>query len=146
MEDERKLIFLLSFCWFILWTLGRPQSPLAAGLHQGRREELSGGGLIRSLGGWKAIKAGDLNGSFIKSDERILGDGDFVEEVLSASAEKFERHYEKRRCGLDLDAVAKRAATVCTVEVDDVFTEPKQISIIANSKGSWEIREFLLSL
>ena len=85
---------------------GQYEAFMAAGLHQGRREELSGGGLIRSLGGWKAIKAGDLKGTFIKSDERILGDNDFVEEILSGAEEKYERKYAIRRQGYDLDKVA----------------------------------------
>jgi len=87
---------------------GQYEAFMAAGLHQGRREELSGGGLIRSLGGWKAIKAGDLKGTFIKSDERILGDNDFVEEILSGAEEKYERKYAIRRQGYDLDKVARR--------------------------------------
>ncbi len=87
---------------------GQYEAFMAAGLHQGRREELSGGGLIRSLGWWKAIKAGDLKGTFIKSDERILGDNDFVEEILSGAEEKYERKYAIRRQGYDLDKVARR--------------------------------------
>ena len=39
-----------------------------------------GGGLVRSLGGWKAIKVLRGVGERIKGDERILGDGDFVAE------------------------------------------------------------------
>ncbi len=45
-----------------------------AGVSQGRKPELTGGGLIRSLGGWKELKKHGLNGQDrIKSDERILG-------------------------------------------------------------------------
>jgi len=51
------------------------------GIMQGRRPELVGGGLVRSLGGWKAVKALRGMGEKIKGDERILGDGDFVESV-----------------------------------------------------------------
>jgi hypothetical protein len=54
---------------------------VAGGFNQGRREELLGGGLIRSAGGLAAI----LSRSPVErelSDERILGNGDFVESVL----------------------------------------------------------------
>ena len=37
------------------------------------RPELVGGGLVRSLGGWTAVKALRGKGDRIKSDERILG-------------------------------------------------------------------------
>jgi hypothetical protein len=39
---------------------------------------LTGGGLIRSLGGWAATKKLRLKGQDrLKGDERILGDSDF---------------------------------------------------------------------
>ena len=41
-------------------------------------------------GGWSAVKAKCRAKIFEKSDERILGDGDFVEKVLSGSREQME--------------------------------------------------------
>ncbi len=35
----------------------------------------------------------------IKSDERILGESDFVDDILSQTSEKFERHYELKLLG-----------------------------------------------
>jgi REP element-mobilizing transposase RayT len=52
------------------------------GIDQGRRPELVGGGLIRSQGGWSAVKALRRAGNRELSDDRILGSGDFVEQVL----------------------------------------------------------------
>lgn len=54
---------------------------MAAGYDQGRREELRGGGLIRSLGGVAALLA-QRQEDRQASDERILGSGGFVEAVL----------------------------------------------------------------
>jgi hypothetical protein len=49
------------------------------GVDQGRRPELVGGGIIRSLGGWAEARRVRLKGQDrMKGDERILGDGDFV--------------------------------------------------------------------
>jgi hypothetical protein len=54
------------------------------GIDQGRRAELTGGGLVRSLGGWTMIKKLRLKSQDrIKGDERILGDGEFVTALLS---------------------------------------------------------------
>jgi hypothetical protein len=47
----------------------------------GRRPELTGGGLIRSVGGWDALKMLGKGKGHLKGDERILGDSDFVEAV-----------------------------------------------------------------
>jgi len=57
------------------------QSFIEAGFAQGTREELRGGGLIRSMGGLAKLLLRD--GEHHESaDERILGGGDFVETVL----------------------------------------------------------------
>lgn len=53
------------------------------GISLGRRPEMVGGGLIRSLGGWSSVLALRKRGGVQASDQRILGDGDFVEGVLS---------------------------------------------------------------
>jgi putative transposase len=99
---------------------------VAGGINQGRRDDLTGGGLIRSLGGWMEIKEARLKGVRIKSDERILGGSDFVETILSVTAEKFERHYEIKRRGYNLDKISERAAMVCNVEIKDIFSKGKQ--------------------
>ena len=49
-------------------------------------------GLLRSAGGWSALKAIRNSRMRIMGDERILGGNDFVESVL----EKANEEYEKR--------------------------------------------------
>ena len=72
------------------------------GIGQGKRSELTGGGLIRSSGGWSAIKSLRKANIHIKSDERLLGDSDFVERVLKAAEESWERKYDLKAKGFDL--------------------------------------------
>ena len=60
------------------------------GMAQGKRPELVGGGLVRSLGGWSAVKALRKVGAYMKGDERILGSGDFVEGILAQAKEDLE--------------------------------------------------------
>ena len=55
---------------------------VSEGITMGRRPEFVGGGLIRSLGGWSGVLGRRRRGEKTASDERILGDGDFVERVL----------------------------------------------------------------
>ena len=59
------------------------------GIAQGRRPELVGGGVVRSYGGWSAVLSLRRSEEKISGDQRILGSGDFVERVLSESAEPF---------------------------------------------------------
>lgn len=57
------------------------------GIKMGRRPELVGGGLIRSMGGWSEVFALRRRGEKTASDERILGDGKFVEKVIAEWSE-----------------------------------------------------------
>jgi REP element-mobilizing transposase RayT len=52
---------------------------LQEGIPQGRRPELVGGGLVRSLGGWAEVRAIRQRADRVLADERILGSGPFVE-------------------------------------------------------------------
>jgi putative transposase len=49
----------------------------------GRRPELVGGGLVRSLGGWSEVMGFRKRGEKQNTDQRILGDSDFVREIVS---------------------------------------------------------------
>ena len=64
---------------------------VSKGIEQGRRPDLTGGGLIRSQGGWEAVKSLRKTGDHRQSDERILGDSAFVKKVLAQSEEVLER-------------------------------------------------------
>lgn len=55
---------------------------VAEGVTRGRRPELEGGGLRRSVGGWEAVAALRRGREQWAADERILGSGPFVEQVL----------------------------------------------------------------
>ncbi len=95
------------------------------GIEQGRRPELVGGGLVRSLGGWKAIKVLRGVGERIKGDERILGDGDFVETVLGASNERLERRAFLQATGYDFECLVKRVAALFEMPTTEVLREGK---------------------
>lgn len=60
-----------------------------AGVAQGRRPELVGGGLLRSYGGWTGTTDLRRGREKYRSDERILGSTSFIEEIVG-EAEKNE--------------------------------------------------------
>lgn len=67
------------------------------GLSRGRRPELVGGGLVRSLGSWAEVRAMRRRTERTLTDERILGSGDFVEQMMQADDRlKDERLREQR--------------------------------------------------
>jgi putative transposase len=49
---------------------------------RGRRDELSGGGLVRSFGGWSQVRSLRGSGENLEHDPRVLGRGDFVEQII----------------------------------------------------------------
>jgi hypothetical protein len=73
----------------------------------GRRPDLTGGGLVRSAGGWSSLKAMRHGESRMKGDELILGYGDFVETVLKAAQENLDRKSSIRALGYDFDWLVK---------------------------------------
>ena len=51
-----------------------------------RQPELTGGGLIRSMGGWSAVRGKRRQAERKMGDERILGSGAFVQQMLNQAA------------------------------------------------------------
>jgi REP element-mobilizing transposase RayT len=72
---------------------------LKGGIAEGNRPELVGGGLIRSLGGWSEVKSLRRQGEGRLTDERILGNGDFVMKILQEADDKLKKEFsaEERR-------------------------------------------------
>ncbi len=81
---------------------------LGEGISKGRRPELVGGGLIRSLGGWSQVLSLRRRGMKVASDTRILGSGEFVEGLLSEAAKREEETLRLRRKIVGLAALMKR--------------------------------------
>ncbi len=98
-----------------------------SGFAQGRRPELTGGGLIKGLGGWKAVRKIRLKGQDrVKSDARILGDSDFVTKMLEEANEKLDRHYELKSRGYDLAKVEERVAEIFGIERDVIYSRGRR--------------------
>jgi hypothetical protein len=95
------------------------------GVRLGRRPDLIGGGLIRSMGGWSEVKRMRRGRDRFKGDERILGDSEFVMEALKESEESFERRYELRTQGYDIERLARRVASLFEIALEDIYSPGK---------------------
>lgn len=93
---------------------------VAEGIAAGHRAEFSGGGLVRSVGGWNALIAAHRAGDFLKSDERILGDSDFVDSVLNAAGEQADKESLEPAQHVGLEQVAQRVAEILELKVEEV--------------------------
>jgi len=118
------------------------------GIALGEREDLTGGGLIRSHGGWTNVKAMRRAKLFEKADERILGDGDFVEEVLAKAEEELSRRYFLQAKGIDLDQVAKQVGELFDMATADLWLPGKQSQRVKAKSllCFWANRELKISM
>ena len=83
--------------------------------------ELVGGGLLRSVGGWKGLKELRDSGERVRADERILGGSEFVERVLRESDEEWERRSLLRKRGMNLRWLLKRVAGHFGVDTESLY-------------------------
>ena len=95
-------------------------------IQEGKRADLTGGGFIRSSGGWAVLKSLRRSNIHLKSDERVLGDSDFVERVLKAADETLERKYDLRSKGYNIDKLSDRVADIFSIYPEDIFKSGKQ--------------------
>jgi REP element-mobilizing transposase RayT len=84
-ETRRLAWALMSNHFHVLMKTG--QVPVAKVMQQ----LLIGAGLIRGCGSWATAMALWQLERFQKSDERILGDGEFVERMLAGAGEQMQR-------------------------------------------------------
>jgi putative transposase len=80
------------------------------GIDQGRRLELVGGGLIRSMGGWSAVLASRRRGEREVADQRILGDGDFVKQVISSLDDLVKKNLRLSGRRIDIKTLAEKVS------------------------------------
>ena len=117
------------------------------GIDMGRRPDLIGGGLIRSTGGWQAVKALGGKKIHLKGDERILGESDFVLEVLKEQNERMERRFRMREQGYDIEKVIERVSDLFSLSKPDIIRPSRQRQrVMARSVLCyWAIRELGMS-
>ena len=76
---------------------------------------------------WDEVKNIRLKGQDrIKSDQRILGDSDFVRDVLSEAEGEFSRRYKLKRSGYDFEKVVEKVCKLFQVEKEFVIQRGKQ--------------------
>ena len=62
-----------------------------------------------------------MAGALQKGDERILGDGEFVEQVLAQAKETLERKYLLKLRGVRVERIAERVAEILDIDVAQLW-------------------------
>ena len=96
------------------------------GIDQGKRPELTGGGLLRSVGGWGVLKSMRRMQEHLKGDERILGDSEFVIQVLESAEERMEERYRLAAEGYTFDQMVEEVSDHFGISVEIILSPGKQ--------------------
>ena len=101
------------------------QAFVEKGIEEKKRADLTGGGLLRSQGGWEALKGHRKVRIRLKGDERILGDGNFVEKVLKSAQESLGEKYGLENRGYDFDKAVERVSEQMDMDASQVIAFDK---------------------
>jgi hypothetical protein len=87
-----------------------------AGVDEGRRPDFTGGGLLRSHGGWVGVSALRRGREAYRSDERVLGPSSFVGSILKEAEIQWEGKYRR----VDLPTLKKRISDDMGVSLESL--------------------------
>ena len=108
------------------------------GAGQGRRPELIGGGLIRSLGGWSEVLALRRREQKMAHDQRILGDGDFVQEVTNGLDDLVKKNLRLSGRRMDIEDLAARVSRQYKISMGELCSGSRRQSVVqARAVLSW---------
>ena len=96
-----------------------------AGIGEGRRNDLAGGGLVRSNKGWSPRKP------HVRGDERILGTSGFVLEVLKSAGETWEVSHRLKIQGVDFGALCEHVARLFNLNPEEIVLPGKYPARVA---------------
>jgi hypothetical protein len=114
------------------------QKYLEKGVALGRRSELVGGGLIRSLGGWSEVLALRRRGEKQVSDQRILGDSEFVQEIISGHDELVKKNLRLAGQRLSIETLAERVCEKYHITPGELQSGSRRHDVVMARKAlSW---------
>lgn len=104
------------------------------GIKQGKRNDLTGGGLIRSLGGIGRAIISKLGKEKQMYDQRILGGGNFVEGILKKTETK-----EEKIPRINIDEVIKKICRIYNIKTAKLLNRK-------NQKGLYKIKSIVVNI
>jgi putative transposase len=114
------------------------------GVGLGHQPELTGGGLLRSLGGWSQVIARRRSGNKEEGDERILGGGDFVHAILKETEERELRQLKLKRTGKTIQKIIDEECKKSGISPQEVMNgvrrrEVSRLRAVIASRGRTEL-------
>jgi len=114
------------------------QEFVAAGASNGRKPELVGGGLVRSLGGWSEVIALRRRGERSAYDQRILGDGEFVSQIVDQMEERLRQNLRLSGSKPDIGRVCREVCDTCGVSAGELCAgSRRRQAVTARGAVAW---------
>lgn len=103
---------------------------VAAGAGMGRKPELVGGGLVRSLGGWSEVLALRQRGERSACDQRILGDGEFVSQIVAQMEERLRQNLRLSEPKPDIGRVCRHVCDAYEVSAGELCSGSRRRQVV----------------
>ena len=107
---------------------------VAEGAGMGKRPELVGGGLTRSMGGWSEVLSLRRKGERESWDERILGGGKFVERMVEEAEEGMKETLRWRKRVMDLKTLLREVVKREGLEEEEVRGRSRRKPVVKGRK------------
>ena len=117
----------------VSWARAAYRKFVSEGVVAGRRPEFAGGGLIRSAGGWTAVKKLREGRERFSSDERVLGGSAFVDRILR-EVDRTRARPETVSPAPDLGTLKEIVCTACGLTPMAIRTR-RQTRVIAEARA-----------
>jgi len=93
---------------------------------QNTGDQFISGGLRRSCGGWQGVEKLKIDREYWRGDERMLGDSDFVDEVLRTAEEELARKERLIKRGWSIDKLISHVCGIFNVEESAVLLKGRR--------------------
>jgi REP element-mobilizing transposase RayT len=134
-RDWQKTGYVLSFFGPNQYCRRNYQQYVQKGLALGRRPELVGGGLIRSMGGWSEVLALRGRGEKQRSDQRILGDSEFVQDVISGLDDLVKKNLRLSGQRINIEELAQWVCKKYNISLGELRSGSRRRNV-AKARGS----------
>ena len=102
---------------------------ISDGIAMGRRNDLTGGGLRRSAGGWQGVRALRASKEYWRGDERMLGDSAFVNEVIKAAEEAIAHRERLKLAGWTLGKIVNKVCDNLSIEKAELLRKGRKNNV-----------------
>jgi putative transposase len=106
------------------------ESFIAEGIVLGKRPELTGGGLVRSMGGWFEVISQRRKGERAVADQRVLGSGEYIKALYSEADKKQKETLRLLSQKVDLSTVTKLISGEEGIREEDLRTGKRMRRIV----------------